>query len=104
MSNASKYCSGRDMMKQKMLFPLLMLVKLKLKALTPIMLAIVGLKATKALVLSKIAVLLVVGFLIVQVTNCIYASSCSHIVSFVWEACVKYSLLGQVFGLSTLVY
>ncbi|CAH1404274.1 unnamed protein product [Nezara viridula] len=57
---------ARDMMKQKMLFPLLMLIKLKLKALTPIMLAFVGLKATKALVLSKIAILLVVGFLIVQ--------------------------------------
>ncbi|XP_014256873.1 uncharacterized protein LOC106670792 [Cimex lectularius] len=57
---------ARDMMKQKMLFPLLMLVKLKLKALTPILLAIVGLKATKALVLSKLAILLVVGFLVVQ--------------------------------------
>ncbi|KAK9501537.1 hypothetical protein O3M35_012244 [Rhynocoris fuscipes] len=51
---------------EKMLFPLLMLVKLKLKALTPILLAFVGLKATKALILSKIAILLVIGFLIVQ--------------------------------------
>ncbi|KAK7870592.1 hypothetical protein R5R35_009096 [Gryllus longicercus] len=57
---------ARDMMKKKMLLPLLMLVKLKMKALTPILLALIGLKATKALVLSKIAILLVVGFLVVQ--------------------------------------
>ncbi|KAF6209340.1 hypothetical protein GE061_015087 [Apolygus lucorum] len=57
---------ARDMMKQKMLLPLLMLVKLKLKALTPIMLAMVSLKATKALIMSKIALLLITGFLVFQ--------------------------------------
>ncbi|XP_069679320.1 uncharacterized protein [Periplaneta americana] len=57
---------ARGMLKKKLLLPLLLLVKLKLKALMPIFVAIIGLKALKALVLSKIAILLVVGFLIVQ--------------------------------------
>ncbi|KAG8243150.1 Protein of unknown function (DUF1676) [Homalodisca vitripennis] len=56
----------RDMMKQKLLLPLLLLIKLKLKALTPILVALVGLKAMKALILSKISILLVIGFLAVQ--------------------------------------
>lgn len=54
------------MMKDKMLLPLLLLLKLKLKALIPIMMTMIGIKAVKALVLSKIAILLVVGFLVVQ--------------------------------------
>lgn len=58
--------SARDMMKQKMLLPLLLLLKLKLKALTPLMVAIVGMKALKALILSKISILLVLGFLASQ--------------------------------------
>ncbi|KAL1137651.1 hypothetical protein AAG570_009347 [Ranatra chinensis] len=57
---------ARDIMKNKMLLPLLMMVKMKLQALIPLMLTIIGIKATKALMLSKIAVLLVVGFLVVQ--------------------------------------
>lgn len=54
------------MLKKKLLLPLLLLVKLKLKALTPILILLVGLKALKALILSKVSILLVVGFLIVQ--------------------------------------
>lgn len=54
------------MMKEKMLLPLLLLVKLKLKALTPIMVALVSMKALKALILSKISILLVLGFLAAQ--------------------------------------
>lgn len=53
-------------MKEKMLLPLLLLVKLKLKALTPIMVALVSMKALKALILSKISILLVLGFLAAQ--------------------------------------
>ncbi|KAG8223567.1 hypothetical protein J437_LFUL003031 [Ladona fulva] len=58
--------STRDILKKKLLLPLFLLLKLKMKALTPILLAIIGLKATKALFLSKVAILLVVGFLVVQ--------------------------------------
>lgn len=54
------------MLKKKLLLPLLLLVKLKLKALTPILILLVGLKALKALIMSKVSLLLVVGFLIVQ--------------------------------------
>lgn len=39
-------------------------MKLKLKVVMPILLALVSLKATKALILSKIAIKLVLGFLI----------------------------------------
>ncbi|XP_054257900.1 uncharacterized protein LOC128982872 isoform X2 [Macrosteles quadrilineatus] len=60
------YSEARDMMKQKMLLPLLLLLKLKLKALTPLLVAIVGMKALKALILSKISILLVIGFLASQ--------------------------------------
>lgn len=42
------------MMKDKLLLPLLLLLKIKLKALTPILVAMVGMKALKALILSKI--------------------------------------------------
>ncbi|XP_046670962.1 uncharacterized protein LOC124360970 [Homalodisca vitripennis] len=63
---ARAYSEARDMMKQKLLLPLLLLIKLKLKALTPILVALVGLKAMKALILSKISILLVIGFLAVQ--------------------------------------
>ncbi|XP_067619138.1 uncharacterized protein Osi20 [Eurosta solidaginis] len=48
----------------KLLLPLLLLMKLKLKVVMPILLALVSLKATKALILSKIAIKLVLGFLI----------------------------------------
>jgi len=39
---------------------------LKLKALMPILVAIIGVKSLKALILSKLAFLLVAGFLIMQ--------------------------------------
>jgi hypothetical protein len=58
--------SARGLLKKKLLLPLLLLVKLKLKALMPIFVAIIGVKALKALILSKLAILLVAGFLILQ--------------------------------------
>ncbi|XP_043265598.1 uncharacterized protein LOC122405134 [Colletes gigas] len=57
---------ARGILKKKLLLPFLLLLKLKMKALMPILMAIVGLKAMKALVLSKLAILLVVGFIAVQ--------------------------------------
>ncbi|ALC46815.1 Osi20 [Drosophila busckii] len=50
--------------KDKLFLPLLLLMKFKLKVVMPILLALVSLKATKALILSKIAIKLVLGFLI----------------------------------------
>ncbi|XP_050430244.1 uncharacterized protein LOC126839171 [Adelges cooleyi] len=52
------------MMQDKMLMPLLMMMKMKMKMLMPIMMAMVSMKATKALILSKVAVILVIGFLV----------------------------------------
>lgn len=49
--------------KKKLLFPLLLLLKLKLKAILPIFVALIGIKALKALILSKLAITLVVGFI-----------------------------------------
>ncbi|KDR14187.1 hypothetical protein L798_11595, partial [Zootermopsis nevadensis] len=57
---------ARGILKKKLLLPLLLLFKLKLKALMPIVVAIIGVKALKALILSKLAILLVAGFLIMQ--------------------------------------
>lgn len=57
---------ARGILKKKLLLPFLLLLKLKLKALMPIFVAIIGLKAMKALVLSKLAILLVVGFIALQ--------------------------------------
>ncbi|XP_047113035.1 uncharacterized protein LOC124789647 isoform X2 [Schistocerca piceifrons] len=57
---------ARGMLKKKLLMPLLLLLKLKMKALTPIFLAIIGIKSLKAFIMSKLALLLVVGFLVVQ--------------------------------------
>lgn len=57
---------ARGILKKKLLLPFLLLLKLKLKALMPIFVAIIGIKALKALVLSKLAILLVVGFIAVQ--------------------------------------
>lgn len=54
------------LLKKKLLLPVLLLLKLKMKALMPIIVALVGLKAMKALILSKIAIKLVLGFLIYQ--------------------------------------
>lgn len=53
-------------MKKKLLFPLLLLFKLKMKLLMPIFVALIGLKATKALILSKLAILIVLGFIVYQ--------------------------------------
>ena len=58
---------ARDMMQQKALLPLLLMLKMKLKMITPIMLTLVSIKATKALVMSKIALLLVSVFMFSQV-------------------------------------
>ncbi|XP_034949904.1 uncharacterized protein Osi20 [Chelonus insularis] len=57
---------ARGILKKKLLLPFLLLLKLKLKALMPIFVAIIGLKAMKALILSKIAILVVVGFIAFQ--------------------------------------
>lgn len=47
-----------------MFLPLLLLMKFKLKVVMPILMTLIGLKAFKALILSKIAIKLVLGFLI----------------------------------------
>ncbi|XP_049286180.1 uncharacterized protein LOC125765275 isoform X2 [Anopheles funestus] len=47
----------------------LLLLKLKMKALMPIFLGLIGLKAMKALMLSKLAITLVLGFLIAQLVK-----------------------------------
>ncbi|CAH0401666.1 unnamed protein product [Chilo suppressalis] len=58
------FLSARGILKKKLLLPVLLLLKLKMKALMPILVAIIGIKAVKALVLSKLAITLVLGFLI----------------------------------------
>uniref|UniRef100_A0A2A4IWP1 Osiris 20 n=1 Tax=Heliothis virescens TaxID=7102 RepID=A0A2A4IWP1_HELVI len=55
---------ARGILKKKLLLPVLLLLKLKMKALMPILVAIIGIKAMKALILSKLAITLVLGFLI----------------------------------------
>lgn len=57
---------ARGLLKKKLLLPFLLLLKLKMKALMPIFVAIIGLKALKALILSKIAILVVIGFVAMQ--------------------------------------
>ncbi|XP_061504262.1 uncharacterized protein LOC1272842 isoform X2 [Anopheles gambiae] len=47
----------------------LLLLKLKMKALMPIFLGLIGLKAMKALILSKLAITLVLGFLVAQLVK-----------------------------------
>ncbi|CAH0555711.1 unnamed protein product [Brassicogethes aeneus] len=53
-------------LKKKLLLPILLLFKLKMKLLMPIFVALIGLKAMKALILSKLAITLVLGFIIYQ--------------------------------------
>lgn len=53
-------------LKKKLLLPILLLFKLKTKILMPIFVALIGLKATKALILSKLAILIVIGFIAYQ--------------------------------------
>ncbi|KAL0861009.1 hypothetical protein ABMA27_009536 [Loxostege sticticalis] len=55
---------ARGILKKKLLLPVLLLLKLKMKALMPILVALIGIKAIKALILSKLAITLVVGFLV----------------------------------------
>ncbi|KAM3959833.1 DUF1676 domain-containing protein Osi20 [Aphomia sociella] len=55
---------ARGILKKKLLLPVLLLLKLKMKALLPILVAIIGIKAVKALILSKLAITLVIGFLV----------------------------------------
>ncbi|KAF5305227.1 hypothetical protein FQR65_LT07766 [Abscondita terminalis] len=57
---------GRGLLKKKLLLPVLLLLKLKMKALLPIFVALIGLKAFKALILSKLAIAIVIGFIIYQ--------------------------------------
>ncbi|CAG9817452.1 unnamed protein product [Phaedon cochleariae] len=53
-------------LKKKLLFPVLLLLKLKMKLLMPLFVALIGLKATKALILSKLAIVIVLGFIVYQ--------------------------------------
>ncbi|KAJ0170775.1 hypothetical protein K1T71_013547 [Dendrolimus kikuchii] len=55
---------ARGILKKKLLLPVLLLLKLKMKALMPILVSIIGVKAIKALILSKLAITLVLGFII----------------------------------------
>lgn len=57
---------ARGLLKKKLLLPFLVLLKLKMKALMPIFVALIGLKAMKALILSKLALIVVVGFVAMQ--------------------------------------
>jgi len=57
---------SRGLLKKKLLLPFLLLFKLKKQLLLPIYVALVSLKAFKALILSKLAILLVLGFIIYQ--------------------------------------
>ncbi|VVC87877.1 unnamed protein product [Leptidea sinapis] len=62
--DASENGEARGILKKKLLLPVLLLLKLKMKALMPILVTIVGIKAVKALILSKLAITLVIGFLV----------------------------------------
>lgn len=53
-------------MKKKLLFPILLLLKLKMQALMPIFVGLLYLKTMKALILSKLAIVLVIGFIAYQ--------------------------------------
>ncbi|KAK6618663.1 hypothetical protein RUM43_013054 [Polyplax serrata] len=57
---------ARGHLKKKLLLPFLLLLKLKIKALTPILLVLIGIKAVKAFIMSKISLLLVIGFILLQ--------------------------------------
>ncbi|XP_059610869.1 uncharacterized protein LOC132257847 [Phlebotomus argentipes] len=53
-------------LKEKLLIPILLLMKLKQKIVLPIVLGLIHLKAVKAWVMSKLAITLVLGFLLHQ--------------------------------------
>ncbi|KAL1498052.1 hypothetical protein ABEB36_008912 [Hypothenemus hampei] len=57
---------SRGLLKKKLLLPFLLLFKLKTKLLMPILVASASIKAFKALILSKLAITLVLGFIIYQ--------------------------------------
>lgn len=57
------YLPARGLLKKKLFLPILLLFKLKMKLLMPILVALIGLKSLKALILSKLAILMVVGFI-----------------------------------------
>ncbi|XP_065076933.1 uncharacterized protein Osi20 isoform X1 [Ochlerotatus camptorhynchus] len=61
--------SRGHLLKKKLLLPVLLLLKLKMKALMPIVVALIGLKAMKALILSKLAITMVLGFLVAQLVK-----------------------------------
>ncbi|EAT33017.1 AAEL014727-PA, partial [Aedes aegypti] len=61
--------SRGHLLKKKLLLPVLLLLKLKMKALMPIFVALIGLKAMKALILSKLAITLVLGFIVAQLVK-----------------------------------
>ncbi|XKL62757.1 hypothetical protein PGB90_002590 [Kerria lacca] len=61
--------AARDMMQQKALLPLLMMLKMKMKMITPMMLALVSMKATKAMIMSKLALVLVILFMASQLVK-----------------------------------
>lgn len=61
--------AARGLLKKKLLFPVLLLLKLKMKALMPIFVALIGFKAMKALILSKLAITIVLGFVIAQLVK-----------------------------------
>ncbi|KAF2893998.1 hypothetical protein ILUMI_12176 [Ignelater luminosus] len=60
---------GRGLLKKKLLLPLLLLLKLKMKAILPIFVGLIGIKAFKALILSKLAIAIVLGFVIYQLVT-----------------------------------
>ncbi|GAB0087570.1 hypothetical protein DMENIID0001_018970 [Sergentomyia squamirostris] len=51
-------------LKEKLLIPILLLMKLKQKIVMPIVLGLIHLKVVKALIMSKLAITLVLGFLL----------------------------------------
>ncbi|XP_055677142.1 uncharacterized protein LOC129786270 isoform X1 [Lutzomyia longipalpis] len=51
-------------LKEKLLIPILLLMKLKQKIVLPIVLGLIHLKAVKAFIMSKLAITLVLGFLL----------------------------------------
>ncbi|XP_045473924.1 uncharacterized protein LOC123680187 [Harmonia axyridis] len=62
----SEDSQSRGILKKKLLFPILLLMKLKMQLLMPVLLGLIGLKSIKALIISKLALGVVLGFLIYQ--------------------------------------
>uniref|UniRef100_A0A8D9F1Q9 Osiris 20 n=1 Tax=Cacopsylla melanoneura TaxID=428564 RepID=A0A8D9F1Q9_9HEMI len=64
----ARQMSGRQE-QDKTLMPLVMMLKMKMKMLMPMMMMMVGMKAAKAYVLSKLSILIVLGFVIMQMLS-----------------------------------